>query len=115
MTDATEKNLDVAQENLPATVYNVVDQENLSDEGKCLDSAVEDLRRETQSSGAAPKLRGVRRGHHAVNREQAEDGHHYAEPSSVAGLVREPSSATGLAGGAFHEEERVREGESPRE
>jgi len=38
----TEKNLDVAQENLLATVYNVVDQENLSDEGKRLDSAVED-------------------------------------------------------------------------
>jgi len=28
---ATEKNLDVAQENLLATAYNVVDQENLSD------------------------------------------------------------------------------------
>jgi len=55
-----------------------VEQENLSDEGKSLNSAVEDWR----SSGVARLLHGVRRGHRAVDREQAEDRHYYAEPST---------------------------------
>jgi len=55
----------------------------------------QDLRQEFE----ARLHRGVWRGHRAADRGQAEDGHEYAEPSSVVGLVGGPSSATGSAMG----------------